>query len=143
MIRSFRHCRGQQDDPLRNCQNGGSCRGHGGGGRRVTHAVVVVGDEHARHDKPRERRQCGEQKIARNFVRFCVDNSVAFYASKDDNVARPRNPRIPIALFVNQTAFRTRMNIFRSGISGSECCPSLLSVIVQKTLQSLGPRNVV
>ncbi len=32
---------------------------------------------------------------------------------------RPRNPRIPIARFDIQTAFRARMSIFKSGISGS------------------------
>ncbi len=32
---------------------------------------------------------------------------------------RPRNPRIPIARFDIQTAFRARLNIFKSGISGS------------------------
>jgi hypothetical protein len=32
---------------------------------------------------------------------------------------RPRNPRFPIARFDIQTAFRARMNILKSGISGS------------------------
>ena len=36
----------------------------------------------------------------------------------------PRNPRFPIVHFVIQSAFRARMSIFKSGISGSECeCP--------------------
>ncbi len=33
----------------------------------------------------------------------------------------PRNPRIPIYRFCLQTAFRARMRIFKSGISGSVC----------------------
>jgi hypothetical protein len=33
---------------------------------------------------------------------------------------RPRNPRIPIVRFDIQTAFRARMNIFKSGISWSD-----------------------
>jgi hypothetical protein len=55
--------------------------------------------------------------------RFVVHNFGEFVKRRvcqnGGGVARPRNPRIPIALFVNQTAFRTRMSIFKSGISGS------------------------
>jgi hypothetical protein len=51
---------------------------------------------------------------------------------------RPRNPRIPIALFVTQTAFRARMNIFKSGISGSGCYYLLnrLAKLLQKIIAS-------
>ena len=34
--------------------------------------------------------------------------------------ASPRNPRFPIVHFDLQTAFRARVSIFKSGISGSE-----------------------
>jgi hypothetical protein len=35
--------------------------------------------------------------------------------------SRPRNPRFPIYRLCLKTAFRARMRIFKSGISGSDC----------------------
>jgi hypothetical protein len=45
----------------------------------------------------------------------------AFYSQAESKCAitRPQNPRIPIVRFDIQTAFRARMSIFKSGISGS------------------------
>ncbi len=47
---------------------------------------------------------------------------------------RPRNPRIPTVRFDIQTAFRTRMNYFNSGITGSGrvgCSGMLLSFVTR------------
>jgi hypothetical protein len=48
-----------------------------------------------------------------SFVTYLQDGFTSTHACS------PRNPRIPIYRFCLQTAFRARMRIFKSGISGS------------------------
>jgi hypothetical protein len=54
------------------------------------------------------------------FYRMLSFVTICEMMTKESMRCRPRNPRIPIARFDAHAAFRARMNIFKSGISGSD-----------------------
>ncbi len=52
-------------------------------------------------------------------LRRCVALSIECFVFCKTVASSPRNPRFPIYRFSSQTAFRARVSIFKSGISGS------------------------